>query len=253
MNESIYNLVPREYVTYNSPADSPKARRRPKAPQHKPLYGSTFGCHGSTKPIGAGVVQKKSGALYGPKADWEDKTKTSTTSQKPFHYEDRRLPEVPDRSDKPVLGIRTNKNFITANAVQAILQVPRIVDKGEENYLEKEDYGKVPSYLNDVKEEIRREKDMIDRYVKEQMGIEDAVPEQFDELDEKERSALILKLKEKWAHLNAKYQMGTHLVSLDTAGQVRRKEQLEQALTQVEHDIEKLSRGSNVLIRRDQY
>lgn len=251
MSESIYNLVPREYTTYTSTSNSPKATRRFKAPEHRPLYGSTFGCHGSTKPIGAGAVQRKSGTLYGPKSDWKDKTKTSPKPKQPFQYEDRRLPDVPDRSEKPVLGIRTNKNFITANAVQAILQVPRIVDKGEENYLEKEDYGKVPSYLNDVKEEIRREKDMIDRYVKEQMGIEDAVPEHFDELDEKERADLILKLKEKWAHLNAKYQLGTHLVSLDTAGQVRRKEQLEQALTQVEHDIEKLSRGSNVLIRRD--
>lgn len=253
MSESIYNLVPREYATYTSTSNSPQAKRRLKAPDHKPLYGSTFGCHGSTKPIGAGVVQKKSGALFGPKSDWEDKTKTSSTSRKPFHYEDKRLPDVPDRWDKPVLGIRTNKNFITANAVQAILQVPRIVDRGEENYLEKEDYGKVPSYLNDVKEEIRREKDMIDRYVKEQMGIEDAIPEQFDELEEKDRANLIMKLKEKWAHLNAKYQLGTHLVSLDTAGQVRRKEQLELALTQVEHDIEKLTRGSSVLIRRDQH
>ena len=92
---------------------------------------------------------------------------------------------------------------------------------------------------------------MIDRYVKEQMGIEDAEPEHFDELEEKERANLILKLKEKWASLNAKYQLGTHLVSLDTAGQVRRKEQLESALTQVEADIEKLSRANNVLIRRD--
>lgn len=100
-----------------------------------------------------------------------------------------------------------------------------------------------------MKEEIRREKDMIDRYVKEQMGIEDLEPEQFDELDENDRDELVDKLKQKWASLNNKYQMGTHLVSLDTAGQVRRKEQLENALTQVETDIERLSKGS-ILIRR---
>ena len=51
------------------------------------------------------------------------KTEKSPKAQSgPFHYEDKRLPEVPNRADKPVLGIRTNKNFITANAVQAILQ-----------------------------------------------------------------------------------------------------------------------------------
>jgi len=139
--------------------------------------------------------------------------------------------------------------FNMPTLIHIYLLVPRIVDKGEENYLEKEDYGKVPSYLADVKEEIRREKEMIDRYVKEQMGIEDSEPEQFDELNESDREELVQKLKEKWAHLNGKYQMGTHLVSLDTAGQVRRKEQLENALTQVETDIERLSKGK-ILIRR---
>ena len=228
--------------------------------------------------------------MFGPKSEWKDKSVVPTRNLEEFKYVDKRLPEVPYRTDKPVMGIRTNKNFITANAVQAILQgiywihaahfhsvpryhteiiyscspptpllllffslffspVPRIVDKGEENYLEKEDYGRVPSYLGDVKEEIRREKDMIDRYVKEQMGIEDLEPEQFDELDENDRDELVDKLKQKWASLNNKYQMGTHLVSLDTAGQVRRKEQLENALTQVETDIERLSKGS-ILIRR---
>lgn len=245
--ESIYNLVPREYVTYQS--TSPKTKRSLKAPEHKALPGSTFGCTGTTRPIGAGRVDKKSGALFGPRADWKDKTVSPKVSSESFQYTDKRFPNVPDRSDKPVLGIRTNKNFITANAVQAILQIPRVVDKGEENYLEKEDYGKVPSYLGDVKEEIRREKDMIDRYVKEQMGIEDSEPEQFDELSESEVKDLIDKLKAKWASLNNKYQMGTHLVSLDTAGQVRRKEQLENALTQVENDIERLSKGA-ILIRR---
>lgn len=124
------------------------------------------------------------------------------------------------------------------------------MDKGEENYLEKEDYGKVPQYLNEVKEEIRREKDMIDRYVKEQMGIEDSEPEQFDELNERERQSLIDQLKLKWASVNQKYQLGTHLVSLDTAGQARRKEQLENALTQIEADIDRLQKTGPILIRR---
>ena len=108
----------------------------------------------------------------------------------------------------------------------------------------------MPQYLSEVKEEIRREKDMIDRYVKEQMGIEDSEPEQFDELSESERQNLIDQLKRKWASVNQKYQLGTHLVNLDTAGQVRRKEQLESALTQIENDIEKLQKIGPLLIRR---
>ena len=127
--------------------------------------------------------------------------------------------------------------------------VPRVYEQGDENFLEKEDYGKVPQYLREVKEEIRREKDMIDRYVKEQMGIEDTEPEQMDELSESDRHDLIEALKRKWASINQKYQLGTHLVSLDTAGQVRRKEQLENALNQIEADIEKLMKPGPIFVR----
>ena len=68
---------------------------------------------------------KKSGALFGPREEDVKKMKESSLKEKSaelFHYTDKRLPLVPDRKEKPVLGIRTNKNFITANAVQAILQ-----------------------------------------------------------------------------------------------------------------------------------
>jgi hypothetical protein len=251
MSESIYNLVPREYVSYQEKKTIKNFLDTSK--EHKPLSGSTFGCFGSTRPIGAGAIVKKSGALFGPREEDAQKLKESSKKEKStehFHYVDRRLPLVPDRAEKPVLGIRTNKNFITANAVQAILQVPRIVDKGEENFLEKEDYGKVPQYLREVKEEIRREKEMIDKYVKEQMGIEDTEPEQLDELSETERQALVDSLKKKWAAINQKYQLGTHLVILDTAGQVRRKEQLENALNQIEADIDRLQKPGPILIRR---
>jgi hypothetical protein len=30
-------------------------------------------------------------------------------------------PGIPDKNDRPVVGITTNKNFVTANAVEAIL------------------------------------------------------------------------------------------------------------------------------------
>jgi 23S rRNA pseudoU1915 N3-methylase RlmH len=127
--------------------------------------------------------------------------------------------------------------------------VPRSVEATDLNYLKKEDYGKTPSYLTKVKEEIRRENEMIDKYVKEQLGEVEREPEQFEQMDEYERQDLIQALKNKWDAVNAKYQKITHLVRLDTTGQVRRKEQLENELQTIERDIEKLSRHSTVLIR----
>lgn len=62
---------------------------------------------------------------------------------------------VPRRDECPVTGIMSKANFVTANAVDTILAVPRCVDKPPVNYMEKEDYGKVPKYLKQVKK-LRR-------------------------------------------------------------------------------------------------
>jgi hypothetical protein len=43
-------------------------------------------------------------------------------SSDPFKYTDRRNMPVPSQTDRPIYGIRSSKNFITANAVEAILQ-----------------------------------------------------------------------------------------------------------------------------------
>ena len=149
------------------------------------------------------------------------------------------------------MGIKTSKNLITANAVEAILQVPKAQDFGELNYMKKEDFGKVPEYLHEVKEEIRRENDMIDRYVKEQMGHIDEEPDRFDEISDDERIALIKALKDKWDSVNREYQKITHLVLLDTAGQVRRKENFEKEMTQLENDINKLQSRGPLLVRHN--
>ena len=119
----------------------------------------------------------------------------------------------------------------------------------ELNYMKKEDFGKIPAYLSQVKEEIKRENDMIDRYVKEQMGEVEAAPEVYEEFAEEERYELVRALKAKWDSVNAQYQKITHLVKLDTTGQVRRKEQLENELARIESDILKLERAGAVLIR----
>ncbi len=61
-----------------------------------------------------------------------------------------RKASVPRREECPVTGIKSKANFVTANAVDTILAVPRCVNVPPVNYLEKEDYGKVPKYLKQV-------------------------------------------------------------------------------------------------------
>jgi len=247
MNESIYNLIPREEVVAIRTFKKVKAGKHDSA-----IPGSTFGCRGTTRLPGAGTIVKKGGAMFGPHFDPLPLMQTTAAAQADGggFSRSKRMPALPKKSDRPVMGIKTNKNFVTANAVEAILQVPKSLESKELNYLEKEDYGAVPAYLDQVKEEIKRENDMIDKYVKEQMGIEDEYVEEFEELPEGDRRGLIQQLKAKWDDVNQKYQKMTHLIVLDTAGQVRRKEFLERSLTEIEGDIARLSKHGPVLIRK---
>lgn len=125
-----------------------------------------------------------------------------------------------------------------------------MVKVGEPNYMLKEDYGKIPAYLTQVKEEIRRENEMIDKYVKERLGVQERDPERLETMDEYERQELIAQLKAKWDATNAQYQKMTHLVKLDSYGKIRRKEELENLLKQLESDIEKLERHGPILVRQ---
>lgn len=165
---------------------------------------------------------------------------------------DDRKPSVPRKEEKPVMGITTSKNFITANAVEAILQVPQGVGEVQPDYLKKADYGKSPAYLEQVKEEIRRENEMIDAYVAEMGRQQDpagfAEGEQLEPFSEDERRDLVRSLKRKWDATNAKYQRMCHMTKLDTVGKVKRKEALEEELSTLEKDLEKLERPGPVYL-----
>ena len=88
------------------------------------------GCKGTTRLPGAGALVKKEGALFGlnpqlmrnssPLRQREEET--AKRAHGDFKYTDRNKQALPDKSDRPVMGIQTSKNFITANAVEAILQ-----------------------------------------------------------------------------------------------------------------------------------
>jgi Calmodulin-binding len=126
--------------------------------------------------------------------------------------------------------------------------VPKRLESGALDYTKKEDFGKVPQYLSQVKRQVQRE--VIDRFLQQQTG---QVPEQADEplaLDEQERAALVQALKRKWEAANGKFQRMSHHVVLDTEGQVRRKEQLERELGQLESDIERLERPGAIFVRK---
>ena len=85
------------------------------------------GCSGTTRLPGAGKITYKEGALFGPPKALNsiatiNKTKAIEDDDYRLQYQTRRKTPLVAKGDTPVVGLRSNKNFITANAVEAILQ-----------------------------------------------------------------------------------------------------------------------------------
>ncbi|CAE7190478.1 ENKUR, partial [Symbiodinium sp. CCMP2456] len=106
------------------------------------------------------------------------------------------------------------------------------------------DYGKIPKYLSHIKKDIDAEYEYI-RQLQQLREQEEA--DRMRPLLEDERHHLIEGLKTKWESVNTAYQGGTHITKLDTMGKMKRKERHEAELSQIEKDIEKLSK-KNIII-----
>ena len=74
-------------------------------------------------------------------------------------------PKVPRRNERPVYGLKTAKNYTTANAVEVILAVPKAKPTAAERYVNKQGYGKVPGYLSQVKADIEMEKEVLQEFM----------------------------------------------------------------------------------------
>eukprot|EP00750_Incisomonas_marina_P001605 INCI11346.1.p2 GENE.INCI11346.1~~INCI11346.1.p2 ORF type:complete len:246 (-),score=52.71 INCI11346.1:280-1017(-) len=237
--ESIYNLIPQQERQVQKPA-----MYRSK---HKPTQkvDSTFNTKKVTtrrltteKPDPKKFLTRKSGLGHTrSQSAPEGQTRKPRTHQKPT---------VPRRTEKPILGLQSSKDFVVGNAVENILAVPMRRQAPKVNYLKKKDYGRVPEYLQHVKKDIQEEKRVIDEYFGDQQSYEQQ--QQGEMLSDRERNDVLRKLKAKWANANERYQKITHNTILDTIGKVRRKEQCEKELEQLQKDIEKLSTKRPIMI-----
>ncbi|CAM9590721.1 unnamed protein product [Ascophyllum nodosum] len=174
---------------------------------------------------GSGKVEGVSGAKHGPQV-----------------LPTRRKPPVPGRDERPTMGLVSDKNFLTANAMDAILAVPVNRQRPPVDYLAKEDYGRVPEYLGHVKKEIRAENEMVEEFVREQMGIRSTTEDEAPEIPRQEQEELVGQLKAKWDNVNARYQQLAHHTFFEH-GRLKAKARLEGELDEIEAYIAKLTRG----------
>ena len=277
--ESIYNLIPQPVPEPIKPERYKSNHSGTKAPTF-----STFGLSGTSKPgyknvAGADAVAgeghhtyQKSHATMGTMGNAKkpsDILKKGTgggggaadlamasASGYAFKYSDRRMPSLPTKAEfKEVSALlASNKketNFITANAVENILAVPKREEDGVD-WLKKPHFGEVPPYLVKIKQEIADEYDYIKSMQQQQMMDAEDGPPGMRLMPDDERNELVRALKIKWDEVNKRYQSTSvlSLASLDTIGKVKRKEQYEAQLAQIEKDIEKLSK-KNVYVAEE--
>ncbi|XP_062848081.1 enkurin isoform X2 [Trichomycterus rosablanca] len=214
--ESIYNLIPREEEkTEKSARYTSKFREQVKQEkqQNKAL----------NKTMGPAKVEMSSPDKYLLKHSKEPKL----PEKQPFSYRDDghpRKPKLPEKTEQPLMGIQTKRNFVKTNVIENVMAVPckpqpaytdtKCGDKQMlENsglvpkYIMKKDYGQSPEYLQQRREEG---------------------------------------LKKNWEELHHQYQV-LSLVT-DTTPKKHKKEQLEFEMKQLEKDIELIERYKVIYI-----
>eukprot|EP01064_Diplonema_japonicum_P002828 TRINITY_DN1181_c6_g1_i2.p1 TRINITY_DN1181_c6_g1~~TRINITY_DN1181_c6_g1_i2.p1 ORF type:complete len:313 (+),score=83.66 TRINITY_DN1181_c6_g1_i2:62-940(+) len=261
--ESVYRLIP----TVDAVAEKKPMYRSRHCAQVPPSY-STFGTTGTSKKVGnpsgsepefdhdgGHHKAKKSvasigagvGATVNP-ANFLKKSQkqTGALGEKFQRPEKEKKSAVPKQSEKPVMGLITEKNFVVSNAVDTILAPPKKQPLGEADMTQKKNYGKPPSYLNKIKAEVTKEQSL-----KRETHTASADPfgNKVRLLTEDEKRALLSGLKQKWEQLNKSYQSLTF--SMDTVTKVGRKELQEAELEKLERAMAKLNNKKCIFVYDD--
>ncbi|GMI08849.1 hypothetical protein TrLO_g10182 [Triparma laevis f. longispina] len=240
--ESIYNLVPKVQKKVERP---PMYKSR-----HNPLAPIAFSTNKGGAP-NLGKMKNHADPVNFLRKSTPSKRNPLKPIENKFNYPASKplKAKVPSKDDRPVVGLFTEKNFVTANAIEAILAVPRIPDSAAPDYLRKEDFGKVPKYLGEVQKEISQENEMIDAFVRKQMEAYEDTPELCDAMPDEERVVLIEKLKTKWDAVNKKYQV-LCMHTMFEGHQKAKKEHFEKEMNGIEEDLEKLTSNGPLMISR---
>eukprot|EP00759_Apiculatamorpha_spiralis_P028530 PhF_6_TR31122/c0_g1_i1/m.45554 len=251
VEESIYDIIPPQGIS----AAKEHMYRSKHNPKRPPSY-STFGVAGSARTVanasGTEDVQlnarssstKRTPVNADPNkflkkgaSQQQGSNTAAAASQQPFHREEAKKPPVPAREDKPIMGLKTEKNFVVSNAVECILSVPKKKPVQQTTSLAKATYGTVPKYIEKAKEELHRQ------YEDNAASTKDSLIPKEDKLhkmSDSEVEALLSGLKRRWEEVNKAFQ--TMSFSMETSTQLHRKDQLEKEMKVLDDAMKRLNK-----------
>jgi len=254
LTESIYDLIP------------PAPERRIKRLKYKSKYPSKLSPSCSTFTTGQ-VSSANHGGLYEaaesrsaklPSSSFGPHKLPATSKQlktKKVKYK-KGLLKPPLPSMFPVHGLETEKNFVIANAINNMLSEPkkRQVEKSSHSW-KHENFGKIPEYLVEIKEQVEEEDRQIQRLSRESLKNEQKEivtrgNHSFTILPDAQRQNMLRTLKEKHTTVMHGYQKLTHKSVLSCISEQLNKENFEKQLEQLETDIKLLSKET-VIIQKE--
>uniref|UniRef100_A0A7S1MQR1 Enkurin domain-containing protein n=1 Tax=Neobodo designis TaxID=312471 RepID=A0A7S1MQR1_NEODS len=252
MNESVYAIIP------------PKAEARAAPPMYRSKHRnlvpscSTFGLHGTSKVLGnvagdrddapevhpavkpTGSFGKPVSHTINPK-DFLKKTNAAGASQSKYGTTFKRAPtnpkpSVPTKSDRPVMGLKTDKNFVVANAVESVLTAPKRTVTAEDRAVDKQNFGQVPGYLTKIKAELKSKASTKEAT----LAATGQTQDDFEVMSSEEVEQLRAALQARLDNLNKQFQ--TLSFTLETGTQKKRKETLEKSIDDIEQMLSKLNK-----------
>jgi hypothetical protein len=149
---------------------------------------------------------------------------------------------VPTRSERPVMGLASQKNFVAENAREMAQRQPP-AQRVEGRAVDLPDFGKVPQYLREIKQGIEAE-----QTVAKSRAAAVATAVDYDELTAAEAAELRAGLQRRYEDLSRAIK--SLPFKLETRSQIRRKEVLEQDFAAVEAAMAKLSRQRILILKQ---
>jgi len=247
-DESIYNLIPKPTVEQQKPARYNSKFREDVRREAKEVKRDH-----RTMGFAKEAVPKTNEFL---KAHEKEQRLPEPKMESKFR---ERKPLVPDqKEDKPMQGVRTKKNFISQNAVDAIMTVPqkpqpKLTDTRNGNtfpldasglvpvYSKSKGYGELPGYIKDRKEEWSKARAEYEAYMTEYFK-----KGAMRTMSEEDRTSILNGLKQNWDDLHHQFQSLS--VVTDTIPKRIKKEKLVNEMKLLEKDIELLSRHQLIYI-----
>lgn len=227
--ESIYNILPKKRITQDK-----ELTYKSRYPYWIAPTGSTFNLQNSSYPNvsnlsgtyelprGAHPILRQSATFgisdIGKNISPERYHKKGDLAKKLPPLErlhtltEVRKPPVPSLKEKPIMGLKTEKNYIISNVLDNILMVPKKIKEEETDIYRHKSYGKVPKYLCDLKLKIKDEYDSI-KELQRKRKEEDEKKQRL--LTEEEVNSLREGLRKKWEMYSNRYERLSHKKEFD--------------------------------------